>query len=109
VRKAYFGMFFDFGRSPVYPVRITRNYKDKREREAPFRFVITWKGISDAKRAEFIDKIGRLADIHPVVLYDSTNVCLNGFRTIHARIEGFSITPVRPNSSEIEVTFNELV
>jgi hypothetical protein len=108
-RKLFFGRFLDLGRDPVFPVSVGRAYVDSRERAAPFELTLRWRGISDAKKAEFLDKVARNADVHPVVLWDKGNEVFPGFRTLHAVLSAFSIAPRRPNSNEIDATFREVV
>ncbi len=108
VRKAYFGRFFDFGRSPRYPLTQKRFFKNSHNREARHTFEVTWDGVTDAKRTEFINTLGRYADLHPVVLWDSTNVLLNSFRTLHCTMTDFQIEPRQKDVASISITFEEL-
>lgn len=105
--KWYCGSWFDFGREPELPLTKYRVYGSNSERESKRIFKIRWRGIDDATRNLFFDKIARYADFNPVVLYDSGDYCLDGIRTFHAWLDSYSIRTITYNSNEITADFVE--
>jgi len=107
--KFYAGSLFDFGRDPVYEIARSSAVYTPKDRRARRVYTLTWKGITDAKRADFIDKILQYRDVNPVVLYDANDLIFEGLTTLHARIVSSTIKTIWNNNNEIVLTLEELI
>lgn len=109
--KLYMGMFFDFGRDPLYPISYTRDYTKSASERRPHReFTLTWKGVSNAKVTEFEAEIVRYMDVNPVFLYTRTNhATLQGARLLHAQVKSYKCRMTAPNHWQVDVVFTELL
>lgn len=108
-RKIMCGMFLDLGHEPIYPLMQERRVESEFWRDSAYTFTCTWRGITDAKRTSFLDKVAATRDYQQIVLYDSGNLFLNGFKTLHCKLTDFRITPIMVNNSTLECTFEEVL
>lgn len=107
--KFYIGSLFDFGRDPVYEIARGYTTKSRKDRRARRVLTLTWKAITDSKRADYIDKIGQYKDVNPIVLYDTNNLILEGLETFHCQIIEESINTIWNNNNEIVLTLEECI
>lgn len=108
-RKQYFGSLFDFGRDPVYGATRKRKVKTTGNRFPKYEYILTWKGITDAKIQSLNSSILKYRDINPVILYDSNNYVLDGFTSLHSYITEADITSVNYNNNTVQLTFEEAI
>jgi hypothetical protein len=107
--KAYFGTLFDIGRNPVYGLVAQPKVRRPGNRRPAYTFDVRWEGITDANRALFISTIASVADISPVVLWDTSDYALNGMRTLHAKMIEHEIIPTAYNTTTITAKFQEMI
>jgi hypothetical protein len=107
--KIYFGEWFDFGSEPIVDVPQTRAVRARGNREAYYKYTLTWKGVNNTVAAAFNDDILSMRDTHPVFLYDAGDLILNDCRILHCQITEASITPVKNDSNNVTVTFEEII
>lgn len=107
--KLMFGSYFDLGRDPEYGVMKRRAFKQPGARDQAFILNAQWRGITDAKRMELNDSILAYRDVSPIVLYETTDNLLQGFKLLHAWIVDCKVTPISLNSNEISMTFEECI
>lgn len=108
-RKAMCGLFFDMGREPVVPIEQELKLVKSTSRVQQYNVKLTWEGVTDAKRNDLFDKILKHRDISPVVLYDTGNLFLDDFYTLHCKVKDYTITPKLGHINTIEIEFEELI
>lgn len=108
--KIYMGDFFDLGSDPEYPMQLLDDQIDISARRSAMRFELTWTGITNAKRTDFIEKIGSKIAENPVFLYTQNyHDYLNDARLIHCMIETFRFQTITVDNNNLSVTFEELI
>lgn len=107
--KLYCGNTFDMGRDPEYGLAQKIGVNDRKDRRGRYEITLSWGGVTDAKRNDFISKIVRFKDINPVVLYDQNNYILNDFSTLHCELRDVEIEPQTTNTNRITATFEEVI
>lgn len=107
--KVNFGTLFDFGREPTWSVVDKKEAKTTNYREQAHIIKLQWKGISDTIQNSFIDKVVKYADINPVVLYETTDVILRGWKVVMCKLVDFQTEARTPNSNTISCVFEELI
>lgn len=109
-RKAYFGLFLDFGHDPVYEgFALSSSVESDWNREPRQPFTLKWKGVTNSKRNSFISNIYRYRDVMGVVLYDTNNYIFNGAKTMHCSVTGARFSKRTTQTCDIEVDFTELI
>lgn len=110
IGKIFLGNYFDFGREPVLTdYAESFEYKSATMRRPPRRFNLTWRGISNAKKQDFIDKITAYQDANSVIVWDQGDDILPNVTAAHCRITETRIVSVNYNNNNITVYFEELV
>lgn len=84
--KLYFGNWLDLGRDPEYVSRIRKEWKGKNVRKLKRTVTLRWRGITEAKRIAFDEKVATKSDIHPLFLYDKGDNLLDGVKLLHVRM-----------------------
>lgn len=107
--KLYLGRYFDFGKEPTFDYAESFAYKTPAERRPPRRFNLTWRGITNAKKQDFISKIAKYRDTNSVIVWDQADYILSNMRSCHCRIVDLKIDSVTYNNNTISVYFEELV
>lgn len=108
-RKLMLGRFLDFGRDPLYPLPHEIQVLRSSWRAPRYKFTLNWKGITDAQRIDFMDKIVSRMDYQSLVLFDKDNLILNGFRTLHCALIGYEFNTTYPNNNSLEAEFEEVL
>lgn len=107
--NAFWGTFLDLGRDPVYPFSFTRLISQRYLRYPPLALQLSWEGITDAKRNAFLSSVARYRDFQTFVLYDSQDLFMLDYKTLHCRLADYSVTAVREDVNTITATFIEVV
>lgn len=107
--KVMFGSWFDPGRDPERPHQIEKISRTPADRESVYTFTFTWRGITNAKRNEFITKLFSERQ-KPVILYTrSYHDLLLEHRVVHCMVSDWSTYLLAPDCHEITVTFEEMI
>jgi hypothetical protein len=108
--KAIFGPWFDMGRDPSFVRPIYRDKETNGERRAGVNLSLTWNGVTDAVRNNFISQIYKYRDVMPIVLYTTTyHDILNEHRTLFGRIKQAKFEYICVGYHKITVDFEELI
>lgn len=111
ISKVYMGLFFDFGRDPLYPRSAGLAYfRGSLEKRPHYTFSLEWRDVRADKVREFEWAIARYKDISPVFLYTRYNhATLNGHRLVHCWIRDYQNEITAPDSYRVRMTFEELL
>lgn len=105
--KIYFGNWLDLGRDPLVYAR-TSFVKHADGFKRRIRVIdLQYRGITDAKRQEYLSAIGESIDIHPIFIYDASDLLLNGEKLFHCYIERQRWT-TNHYSNDLDVSLVEL-
>lgn len=107
--KVYFGNWFDFGRDPIFPADKSVEFKEDGNRAPRYLVNLTWLGVTNTVRNDFISKILKWRDVNPVILNDTSGKILDGNRLLHCVITECSFTPRGVNYSDVSLSFEELI
>ena len=107
--KFFFGTAFDMGRDPIYGAAWQREYGSRGNRRARYTIDLDYEGITNAVRTSFIDKILKWRDVSPIFLYDAGDLIFHGFKLLHVKITDCRISPRNAHSSDISLSFEEVI
>lgn len=107
--KIYLGSWFDFGRDPVANLDQERRAESSWSRHTQFRLRMQWRGISDTLVNSLYTKIGQYSDTNPVIIYDTNDIVLGGYRVMHAQVIEIGVAPDTYNSNTVTMEFEELI
>lgn len=107
--KQFFGTWFDMGRDPEKGAAIQRAQTVSNPRDLPYRFPLTWKGVTPTVVNSLVDKILKYRDVCPVIVYDAADVFLNDHRLLYCQIVGSQITPNSAAAYDVRLDFQEVI
>lgn len=107
--KAWWGNWLDLGRDPIFPRQVALVPKAPGERAPRHAFAFTWRGISDAKRAEFLAALVAQAESGCVLYTRSYHPVLLNYRVLHCRLAAWTLRRRAKDGHEINATFEELI
>lgn len=110
ISKCYFGEAFDFGREPLRGRRIKKDLNEDKGKRQAYRLEFSWTGISNTKRQEFEEKIGKFGMESPVfILYSTFGDQLHEYSPIHCKIDSYAFTPRGGLLNDVTINFVELL
>ncbi len=110
VSKVYFGNAFDFDREPLRGRLVRKELNQDKGKRQAHMFEFRWSGITNDKRIEFQNKIGRYGNESPVfIMYSSYSDQLLSYSPIHCKIISYTFTPKPGKLNDVLIMFEELV
>lgn len=108
--KQFLCTSFDFGRDPIYTdITESKRADNVGARDAAYQISLRWEGITNAKVSSFLSSIAQYKDSITVMLHETTDQVLRGWKCVHAKLQDYSIDTIAPNNNTVNAVFQEQI